>query len=175
MAMEVIRAKLLPDYLAPDLDVIVVGAAPSFAAASSGHYYAGGRNRFWLLLHQSGFTPRTLDPEEDSTILDYGLGLTAILPGHISTDNSRLPPPSDHERTELLEKLRRRRPRYICYNGRDVFRMVFGEEPDGWGLQREQLGESRQYVVHSSSGRADRWGADRLFLWRELKRLVDER
>jgi TDG/mug DNA glycosylase family protein len=153
---------------------VFVGAAPSFAAASTGHYYAGGRNRFWLLLHQAGFTPRQLAPEEDAEALDYGIGLTAILPGHISTDNSRLPPPTEQERDALLHRLRESRPRFICYNGRDVYRMVFGEDSVRWGLQPDRLGDSIQFVAHSSSGRADRWGADRLTLWRELKRLVDE-
>jgi TDG/mug DNA glycosylase family protein len=166
--------RLLPDFLRPGLRVVFVGAAPSFAAASTGHYYAGGRNRFWLLLHQAGFTPRLLAAEEDAEVLDHGIGLTAILPGHISTDNSRLPPPTERERAYLLRKLREAAPRFVCYNGRDVYRMVFGEDPAGWGLQPERLGDSIQFVAHSSSGRADKWGADRLTLWSELKRLVDE-
>ena len=38
---------LLSDVLAPGLEVIFVGAAPSVMAATTGHYYAGSRNRFW--------------------------------------------------------------------------------------------------------------------------------
>ena len=52
--------------------------------------------------------------------------------------------------------------------------MCTGKPDCAWGLQKEWFGISRQYVVHSSSGRADGWGADRLMLWRELKALVDE-
>ena len=162
----------LPDVLAPFLDVVFVGAAPSYAAATTGHYYAGSRNRFWLLMHQSGFTPRLLHAEDDAEVLRYGIGLTAILPAVISTDNSHLPDPTDTERKELRLKLLDCSPRFVCYNGRDVFRLFHGQDAPRWGLQSEQLGDSRQFVVHSSSGRADRWSADRLFLWRELKRLV---
>jgi hypothetical protein len=64
-------------------------------------------------------------------------------------------------------------PRFIFYNGADVYRMIHGEPPPRWGLQRDLHGTSAQFVAHSSSGRADRWGADRLFLYRELKLLVE--
>ena len=164
---------ILPDFLAPGLDVILVGAAPSYWAARTGHYYDGPRNRFWQLLHQVGFTPRLLRPEEDSTILQFGIGLTAIFPHLVSTANSLLPEPSEEDRRQLRTKLIDLAPRFVCYNGRDVYRMFGGEEPDRWGLQPDALGSARQFVVHSSSGRADRWGADRLYLWRELKRLID--
>ena len=43
---------ILPDYLAPDLDVVFVGAAPSLSSEQVGHYYAGPTNKFWRLLHQ---------------------------------------------------------------------------------------------------------------------------
>lgn len=164
---------ILPDILAPDLAVIVVGAAPSYAAAATGHYYAGSRNRFWLLLQQAGFTPRLLRAEEDALAPSFGIGLTAILPGSISTDNSRLPAPSAEERARLEELLRRFAPRVVCYNGRDVYRMCRDRDATRWGLQPPVPGEPLRYVVHSSSGRADGWGADRLHLWRELRTLVD--
>src|SRR5690348_12259173 len=87
------KRALLPQILAPNLKVIFVGAAPSLYAAEAGHYYAGPRNRFWLLLHQSGITPRLLRPEEDTDVLNYGVGMTAMFPHLISTDNTRLPEP----------------------------------------------------------------------------------
>src|SRR5438034_6603430 len=95
---EPVAALLLPDILAVGLDVIFVGAAPSLCAAQTGHYYAGGRNRFWQLLYQAGFTPRQLDASEDASVLEHGIGLTAILPGLISTSNALLPVPTDEER-----------------------------------------------------------------------------
>jgi TDG/mug DNA glycosylase family protein len=163
---------LLPTILAHGLDVVFVGAAPSPAAAASGHYYAGGRNRFWLLLQQSGFTPRLLDACEDNQVPRYGIGLTAILPALISTDNSLLPAPDAAQRTSLMDRLAHYAPQVVCYNGRDVYRMCHGVDAPRWGLLDERLGESLQFVVHSSSGRADRWGADRLYLYRELYALV---
>ncbi len=77
----------LPDILAPGLDVIFVGAAASHNSARAGHWYAGPTNKFWLLLAQSGFTPRQLRPEEDIEVLQYGLGLTCVFP-HSATSRS---------------------------------------------------------------------------------------
>jgi len=168
------RTPILPTLVAPGLDLLVVGAAPSYAAAVTGHYYAGPRNRFWLLLYQSGFTPRLMRADEDAGVLRFGIGLVAILPGEISTDNSRLPAPTEADRRRLFATLDGCRPRVVCYNGRDVYRMCHGADASRWGLQREARGEALQFVVHSSSGRADGWGADRLHLWRELKALVDQ-
>jgi double-stranded uracil-DNA glycosylase len=165
---------ILPDVLANGLDVIFVGAAPSYYAAEVGHYYAGPRNRFWLLLHQAGFTPRQLLPEEDFRVIEFGIGMTAILPHLVSSANHSLPPTTQEQRVELVDKLLRYAPRYVCYNGKDVYRMCYGMDAPRWGLQPGRLGTAQQFVVHSTSGRADAWGADRLYLFKELKRLIDE-
>ncbi len=162
---------LLPDILSTNLTVVFVGAAPSLAAARCGHYYAGSRNRFWQLLYQSGFTPRQLDATEDREVLRYGIGLTAILPHCISAMNAWLPEPSQQDRRALQDKLVAFAPRIVCYNGKDVYRMCTGAPDVQWGLLHERVGRSAQFVVHSSSGRADRWGADRLYLYRELRSL----
>lgn len=164
---------LLPEILAPGLDVIFVGAAPSLAAALSGHYYAGPRNRFWDLLFQAGFTPQRLEPHEDRTVLNHGIGLTAVFLDRVSTANSLLPAPSEEQRTRLLERLRALHPLVVCYNGKDVFRMCLPDFEPAWGLLDDPLGTAVQFVVPSSSGRADRWGAERLHLYRELRSMLD--
>lgn len=165
-------ASILPDILAPGLDVIFVGAAPSLNSARVGHYYAGPSNRFWLLLHQAGFTPRRLQTEEDHEVLNYGIGLTGIFRDRSTSANHLLPEPSDDRRAALLAKLLHYAPRFVCYNGKDVYRMCTAAPDCEWGLQPDMLGISEQFVVHSSSGRADRWGADRLDLYRSLRSLV---
>jgi len=164
---------LLPDILAPGLDVVFVGAAPSMAAAMSGHYYDGPRNRFWLLLHQAGFTPQRLEPVQDRSILQYRIGLTAVFPSLISTANSLLPEPGPDHLRDLCAKLMDAAPLVVCYNGKDVCRMCTGETRPDWGTMPERFGSSVQFVVPSSSGRADRLGADRLLLYRDLRELVD--
>ena len=163
---------LLPDYLEKGLDVVFVGAAPSVRAAETGHYYAGATNRFWLLLYQSGFTPRQLLAEEDITILEYGIGLTAVFPNKISTANHLLPTPTKEIREELLQKLKDCDPKFVCFNGKDVFQMAIGAICTDWGEQETKIGNSRVFVLHSSSSRADFWGKERLSLYQELYTLL---
>jgi TDG/mug DNA glycosylase family protein len=164
---------ILPDILAPGLDVIFVGAAPSHSSADIGHYYAGPTNKFWLMLYQAGFTPRLYRSEEDADVLRCGVGLTGIYK-HLSTSaNHLLPTPTEQLRAALREKLLHYAPRIVCYNGKDVYQLATGRVCMDWGEQEERLGDSRVFVVYSSSARADFWGRERLALYRELKSLVD--
>lgn len=167
-------AALLPDILAPNLHVVFVGAAPSLWAAQEGHYYAGPRNRFWLLLYQAGFTPRPLLPEEDITLPQYGIGLTALFHHIASNANHLLPLPSPSQRDALIARLLQCAPRWVCYNGKDVYQLVTGQKCKHWGEQKQLLGRSRVFVTISSSGRADAWGQERLALYRALYTRVFE-
>ena len=36
----------LPDYLQPDLDIVLIGLNPGLNSIKAGHYFAFGRNRF---------------------------------------------------------------------------------------------------------------------------------
>ncbi|MCW3050989.1 MAG: mismatch-specific uracil-DNA glycosylase [Chthonomonadales bacterium] len=166
------QAEYIPDILAPNLDVIFVGAAASHSSARAGHCYAGPTNKFWLLLFQSGFTPRKLRPEEDGDVLQYGIGLTCLYPYLATSANHLLPMPTADRRRHLQEKLFRSQARFLCFNGKDVYQMATGKICTDWGEQEERIGESRVFVVHSSSARADHWGAERLALYRELYALM---
>jgi mismatch-specific thymine-DNA glycosylase len=162
------RRPLLRDILEERLNVIFVGAAPSHNSARAGHWYAGPTNKFYLLLHQSGFTPRQLLPEEDEILPQYGIGLTCLHPYIASSANHLLPEPTEATRAEIREKLLRYAPRIVCYNGKDVYRMCTGRVCTDWGEQGERLRSTRVFVVHSSSARADFWGKERLALYHEL-------
>ena len=165
---------MLPDILAPNLDVIFVGAAPSHSSADAGHYYAGPTNKFWLLLHQSGFTPRRLRPEQDSDVLEFGIGLTGIYKNLSTSANHLLPVPSPEQQRDLQEKLVKLAQTFLCYNGKDVYKLCTGRTCIDWGAQLERIGTSRVFVVISSSARADGWARERLEQYGELKRLVDK-
>ncbi len=166
------QAITLPDYLREDLDVVFVGAAASLWSAGAGHYYAGPNNRFYTLLHRSCFTERQYAPTEDQALLDVGIGLTGLIKNVASSANHLLPPPTESQIAELHDKLRHYMPRWICYNGRDVYQMVHGEPSCGWAEQEPTAEGSRVFVAISSSARADRWGAERLQQYQELYGLI---
>src|SRR5438128_12607018 len=71
-----VAASAVPDVLAPWLDAIFVGINPGRVSAAAGAHFANPRNDFWRLLHDAGFTPRLLAPEEQFETPRYGIGLT---------------------------------------------------------------------------------------------------
>ena len=159
----------LTEYLRLGLDVAFVGAAASVRSAHEGHWYAGPTNKFYLLLHQSGLTPRQLRPEEDSSLPDFGIGLTCLHRYRSTTANHLLPPTTPAERQTVKEKILQYAPRFACFNGKDVYQMATGKICMEWGEQTERIGESRVWVIHSTSARADHWAAERLALYREMR------
>src|SRR5207253_11008062 len=68
--------EMLPDLLAPGIELLFVGINPSIYSARAGHYYARPGNMFWRCLHEAGLTPVRLRPEEDRRVLEGGVGIT---------------------------------------------------------------------------------------------------
>lgn len=145
----------LPDIIAPGLAVLFCGFNPSVYAALRGHYYARPGNRFYLLLHRAGLTPRCYTPDEDHTLLDLGIGITDLCP--IPTPGVADVPKAVAEagRAALTAKIERYQPAIICFNGRATYERYFGRAPRGWGVQSDRIGTSRVFVVPSTSGRAN--------------------
>ncbi len=81
------EADRLPDFLKPGLAVIICGTAAGRRSAAVGHYYANPVNRFWKTLHAVGLTPVRLTPEEDRTVLQYGIGLTDLVKAEAGMDH----------------------------------------------------------------------------------------
>ena len=146
---------ILPDYLAPDLRLIVCGTAPGRASAARGHYYAGPGNRFWEYLHLAGMTPVRLRPEDDATILSYGIGLTDVAKQAAGTDVQVQR--AAHDPAGLVAKMEEYRPAWAAFHGKasatSVWRHLgYGGAP-GYGLQPFTLGGSRVFkcsLGHSS-------------------------
>jgi double-stranded uracil-DNA glycosylase len=73
-------AKTVPDIVAPGLVVLFVGINPGLYSAAVEHHFARPGNRFWPALHEAGFTPRLLSPDEDGELLRWGVGITNLVP-----------------------------------------------------------------------------------------------
>ena len=143
-------ASAFPDVLAPDLRVVFCGINPGFVSAAAGAHFANPRNDFWRLLHDAGFTPRLLEPEEQFEALRYGVGLTnaAFRTTRGSGDLRRADFAGAAERlASLAEELR---PRWIAFVGKEAYRGTFGERPE-LGEQERMLGETRLFVLPSTS------------------------
>ena len=145
----------LPDYLASNLKVVFVGTSVATASASRGHYYSGPGNKFWELLWFSGLTgDRKLIPEQDSTVDDYGIGLTDLVKRRAASSDSLLRP-SDYDVPAFVEKMKRLAPKCVAFNGRKAGETV-GKHLEHpvleLGLQPWLVESSRVWVLPSSSG-----------------------
>src|SRR3954447_12523545 len=77
---EAARDRLVPDVVADGLKVLFCGINPGLMTAATGHHFARPGNRFWPVLHLSGFTPRLLKPSERGQSRSYGLGIANVVP-----------------------------------------------------------------------------------------------
>jgi TDG/mug DNA glycosylase family protein len=147
----------LPDYLQPGLDLVVVGFNPGERSAILGHYYAGRGNLFWPLLYEAGLLPEALTYAEDARILEFGIGLTDLVkrPSRSSGDLSRAETRAGA--MTLAGKLRFYSPRVVCFNGKGVYARYKHSPTVTIGPQDDTIGQSRVFVVPSTSGRNGRF------------------
>jgi TDG/mug DNA glycosylase family protein len=166
-------ARPLPDYLRAGLDVVFVGINPGLASAAAGHHYAGPGNHFWPLLYEAGFVPEPLTYRDDWRCPEFGIGLTNVVdrPSRGIDGLSREEMRAGAAR--LREKLRRWRPRAVCFNGKAIYE-VFAGRGCALGVQPERFEGALVFVMPSTSARtASYQRADKLRFFQELKRLVE--
>jgi double-stranded uracil-DNA glycosylase len=167
---------VLPDYLAPELDVVLVGINPGIRSAEKGHHFAGPGNRFWRLLSDSGLTPRRLEPTEDGTLPDYGIGITNIVPRASRSSGDLKPGDYAKGRRALVEKIFRFRPTTVALVGVTVFRELWPELSSApapkrikCGQRPETIGASAMFVLPNPSGRNAHYTYDEMLgYWSEL-------
>jgi TDG/mug DNA glycosylase family protein len=139
----------VPDILAPGLRAVFTGINPGRVSAAANAHFANPRNDFWRLLHESGLTPRLLEPAEQETMLTLGYGLTnaayRTTPG--SSDLRRADFRGSRERLESLA--RDLHPLVLAFVGKEAYRGAFGGRPQH-GLQG-RLVDTLLYVLPSTS------------------------
>ncbi|WP_037453487.1 mismatch-specific DNA-glycosylase [Skermanella stibiiresistens] len=162
---------ILPDVLAPDLDLVLCGTAPSRASKQAGAYYAKPGNKFWPTLHLVGLTPRLMRPHEYADVLNHGLGLTDLCKTEWG---------SDHELTKqafdvagFTEKIARYRPAAVAFDSKNAGKTFFRRATVAYGRQEETLCGAVIFIVPSPSGRASVFWDEGP--WRELGDFVARR
>ena len=127
-----------------------VGFNPGERSARVGHYYAGRGN--WNFLYESGLTPVHLKPEEDHRILEFGFGLTDLVKRWSNSISGLSKKDFSQGIPALKAKLLQMSPGAIAFNGKTGFEKFQGHKAD-LGPQRSLFGNSRIYVLPSTSGR----------------------
>ncbi|SDM48610.1 G/U mismatch-specific uracil-DNA glycosylase [Streptomyces sp. cf386] len=157
--LEAARDRLVPDVVADGLHVLFCGINPGLMTAATGHHFARPGNRFWPVLHLSGFTPRLVKPSEQGELPAYGLGITNV----VARATARADELSAEEYREggrlLATKVARLRPRWLAVVGVTAYRAAFYERKAQVGPQERMIEGTRVWVLPNPSGLNAHWTA----------------
>jgi TDG/mug DNA glycosylase family protein len=142
----------VPDIVAPGLRVLFCGINPGSVSGQLGQHFARPGNRFWKVLYGAGFTDRLVSPAEQSTLLDFQLGITNLVD---RTSRAASDIPSDELRNGavLLEKKTDLwKPAWVAVLGVQAYRTAFRRPGSTIGRQTDQLAGSGLWVLPNPSG-----------------------
>jgi TDG/mug DNA glycosylase family protein len=162
---------LVPDLLAPGLDLVFCGTAPSPASFKARAYYANPGNAFWPTLHAVGLTPERFSPDRYPELLGLGLGLTDLNKTEYGSDHELSAQAMDA--AALHAKLRRFRPAAIAFTSKHAASLALGIKAPSYGRQAETLEGATAFVLASPSGRARSFWT--IAPWRAAAAFVAER
>lgn len=177
MPEEEVSKRTLPDLLASNLDIVIIGINPGLFAAYKGHHYAGPGNHFWKCLYLSGLITEQLTADDDYKLLQWGIGFTNMV--ERATKGS-----SDLTRKEireggqiLLEKLQKFKPKIAVFNGKLIFEVFSGKKEFNFGRQPDFVDGTNTYmwVMPSSSARCAQLprASDKVPYYAALKKFRD--
>lgn len=139
--------------------MLFCGINPGLLSAATGHHFARPGNRFWPVLHLSGFTERLLKPSEQDELPSYGLGITNVV-ARASARADELGAEEYREGGRLLvAKVARLRPRWLAVVGVTAYRTAFDERKARVGPQERTFGGTRVWVLPNPSGLNAHWTA----------------
>jgi TDG/mug DNA glycosylase family protein len=143
---------VIPDLVAPDLRVLLVGINPSLWSGWSGLHFGRPTNRLWITLYEAGFTDRKLHPEETKVLLAAGIGVTNLVnratarADELADDEIRAGVP------RLTATVERWRPRSVAVLGITAYRTAFRRPKAMIGPQPEDLAGVALWVLPNPSG-----------------------
>jgi len=155
----------LTDVLAPDLSVVFCGLNPATSAVRDGHNFSSPSNRFWRVLHLSGFTPYLLRADQERQALEYGCGVTAFVSRATKSAVELGPQDYASAAPEFERKLRAFRPKRLAFLGKPAFASLCASQRFDWGRQAMTFAGAEVWVLPNPSG------LNRSF---SLQRLVEE-
>ncbi|WP_394813675.1 G/U mismatch-specific DNA glycosylase [Streptomyces hazeniae] len=147
----------MPDVVAEGLRVLFCGINPGLWSAATGHHFARPGNRFWPVLHRSGFTPRQLAPHEERELLEHGLGITNVVARASARADELSREEYETGGRALERRVARWRPAWLAVVGVTAYRAAFGERQAGVGPQERTMGGTRIWVLPNPSGLNAHW------------------
>ncbi|KAK7861659.1 hypothetical protein R5R35_006572 [Gryllus longicercus] len=177
MPEEEVSKRTLPDHLALNLDIVIIGINPGLFAAYKGHHYAGPGNHFWKCLYLSGLTPEPMTADDDYKLLQVGIGFTNMV-ARATKGSADLTRKEIKEGSQiLLEKLQKFKPKIAVFNGKLIFEVFSGKKDFSFGRQPDFVDGTNTYmwVMPSSSARCAQLprAADKVPFYAALKKFRD--
>lgn len=168
--------KTVPDVIKPGLEILFCGINPGLYTAAVGHHFARPGNRFWPAIYAAGFTPRLLSPFEERQLLEYGYGITNVVPRASTAADELTREELVAGGKELQAKVLRYHPRCLAVLGVGAYRGAFDRPKANLGQQPEMIGETIVWVLPNPSGLNAHYGLDELAsLLREMRQAVEEK
>ena len=162
--------KSIRNLIGPNLDVLFCGINPGLYSAAIGHHFARPGNRFWPALHAAGFTPRRLQPWEETELLACGCGITNLVARGTTAADELTGDELRAGRRRLERTVRKYRPRAVAIVGIGAYRTAFDRPRAEPGRQREDLAGAVLWVLPNTSGlNANHRPADFARAFRELR------
>jgi TDG/mug DNA glycosylase family protein len=166
--------------------VLFVGINPGVRSALTGHHFAGYSNRFWKLLHESALVPDRLTAEDDGRLVEWGFGVTNLVPRASPGIDDLSPAEYLAGRARLFRKIDRWRPEVVALVGVTLYRSLFPPDksaprsagatrlPPAIGRRPETIHGARVFVLPNPSGRnANFTHAEMLDAFRGLRRYLN--
>jgi len=148
LVAQVVRARTLPDTVAPGMRLLVCGLNPSLYAADTGIGFARPGNRFWPAARAAGLVTVDRDPR---AALAAGVGMTDVVKRATARADelTRAEYRAGLARVERL--VRWLRPGAVCFVGLAGWRAAVDRRAVA-GVQPDGIGGRPAYVMPSTSG-----------------------
>jgi len=155
--LEAARDAVIPDVIAPGLEVLFCGINPGLWSGAMRQHFARPGNRFWPALYASGFTPELFTPARQRELLALGLGISNVVDRATARADELTAAELREGGRKLAEKAARYRPRWIAVVGVTAYRTAFERRNAQVGPQPEPIARSRVWVLPNPSGLNAHW------------------
>uniref|UniRef100_A0A3Q3XEB9 G/T mismatch-specific thymine DNA glycosylase n=1 Tax=Mola mola TaxID=94237 RepID=A0A3Q3XEB9_MOLML len=174
--------RTLPDVIAHNLDILIIGINPGLLSAYRGHHYPNPGNHFWKCLFLSGLTDKQLNYLHDQSLPETnGIGFTNMVERTTPGSKDLCSKEIREGGRQLLAKLQKYKPLIAAFNGKGIFcKETFGVKAKNleFGLQPYKIPQTETvcYLMPSSSPRCAQFprAQDKVHFYIKLKELRDQ-
>jgi TDG/mug DNA glycosylase family protein len=156
--LKAFHGRTLPDLLAPDLRLLIVGINPGLHTAAVQAHFSRPGNRFYPALYRAGIVDRLIDASNGYLLDDLehlkarGVGITNLVPSASARADELSTEELIAGGRALSARVERLSPRVVAILGVTAYRTAFARPKAIVGRQSEALGGAELWVVPNPSG-----------------------